>query len=143
MHRLFELLCGVPLLLLGIGALYVGGIGGQLNPVGLLVLGLVPLGTGIKLVFFPTRLETVRDCVGRAMPTVLRIGDFRFFFCSNEGQESPHIHVQSGKDLAKFWLDPVSLSVNHGFSERVLTEIGQVIEEHQTELVEAWNDYFN
>ncbi len=28
------------------------------------------------------------------MPTVLRIGRFRFFFFSNEGQEPSHIHVK-------------------------------------------------
>ena len=55
MHRLFELLCGVPLLLLGVGALCVGWFGQQLNQFGCVVLGLVPLGIGIKLVFFPTR----------------------------------------------------------------------------------------
>ena len=77
------------------------------------------------------------------MPTVLRIGRYRFFFCSNEGQEPPHIHVESSEDMAKFWLDPVSLSANHGFNGRELTELGQLIEEHQVELVEAWNEYFN
>ena len=77
------------------------------------------------------------------MPTVLRIGRYRFFFYSNEGQEPPHIHVESGEDLAKFWLDPASLSANHGFNGRELTEIGQLIEDHQTELAEAGNDYFN
>ena len=54
-HRIFELLCGVPLLLLGAGALSIGWFGRQLNPFGCVVLGLVPLGIGIKLVFFPTR----------------------------------------------------------------------------------------
>jgi hypothetical protein len=29
------------------------------------------------------------------MPTVLRIGPYRFFFYSNEGHEPPHIHVES------------------------------------------------
>ena len=55
MHRLFELLCGVPLLLLGVGALCIGWFGQQLNQFGCVVLGLVPLGIGIKLVVFPKR----------------------------------------------------------------------------------------
>lgn len=29
------------------------------------------------------------------MPTVLRIGRFRFFFFSNEREEPPHIHVKA------------------------------------------------
>ena len=36
------------------------------------------------------------------MPTVLRVGRFRFFFYGNEGQEPPHIHVKAGEDEAKF-----------------------------------------
>lgn len=41
------------------------------------------------------------------MPTVLRIGAFRFFFYSNEGGEPPHIHIQRDRMLAKFWLQPI------------------------------------
>ena len=76
------------------------------------------------------------------MPTVLRVGRYRFFFFSNEGQESPHIHVQAGDDQAKFWLDPVQLAANYGFSGRDLNEIARIVREHRGELSEAWNDYF-
>ena len=31
---------------------------------------------------------------GPWLPTVARIGPYRFFFFSNEGTESPHVHVQ-------------------------------------------------
>ncbi len=31
----------------------------------------------------------------RSMPTVLRVGRFRFYFFSNERQEPPHIHVKT------------------------------------------------
>ena len=70
------------------------------------------------------------------------IGPYRFFFYSNEGQEPPHIHASSGRDEAKFWLDPVTLASDHGFNGKQLTEIERLVEEHQTELREAWNDYF-
>ena len=40
------------------------------------------------------------------MPTVLRVGRYRFHFFSNEGQEPSHIHVQAVDDQAKFWLEP-------------------------------------
>ena len=76
------------------------------------------------------------------MPTVLRVGRFRFYFFSNEGQEPPHIHVQAGEDEAKFWLQPVRLAANYGFNTAELTQIQQLIQDHQQELVEAWNDYF-
>jgi hypothetical protein len=36
------------------------------------------------------------------MPTLGRIGPFRFFFYSNEGAEPPHIHVQQERKIAKF-----------------------------------------
>jgi hypothetical protein len=76
------------------------------------------------------------------MPTVLRVGRYRFFFFSNEGQESPHIHVAAGGDQAKFWLDPIDLASNYGFRAHELNEIEQIIEQHQNALMEAWNGYF-
>ena len=77
------------------------------------------------------------------MPTVLRRGGYRFFFCSNEGHEPAHIHVEAGDDEAKFWLQPVHLAANHGFRARELNEIQQLVIEHAAEFAEAWNDYFD
>jgi hypothetical protein len=77
------------------------------------------------------------------MPTVLRVGRYRFFFFSNEGQELPHIHVEAGSDQAKFWLDPIDLASNYGFRAHELNEIEQIIEQHQDELMEAWDGYFD
>ena len=76
------------------------------------------------------------------MPTVLRVGRYRFFFYSNEGQEPPHVHIQAGGEGAKFWLNPVQLAANHGFSGRELNEIERIIHEHHALLLEAWNEYF-
>ena len=76
------------------------------------------------------------------MPTVMRIGRFRFFFYSNEGQEPPHIHVQAGGDEAKFWLDPVGLASNYGFRGRDLSEIERLVRANQAQLLGAWHDYF-
>ena len=75
------------------------------------------------------------------MPTVLRVGRFRFFFFSNEGQEPPHIHVKAAGDEAKYWLDPVQLAANYGFNVRELTEIERLVEEHRDQLLEAWHEY--
>lgn len=55
------------------------------------------------------------------MPTVLRVGRFRFFFFRNEGQEPLHIHVKAGCDETKYWLVPVQLAVNYGFNARGCT----------------------
>ncbi len=76
------------------------------------------------------------------MPTVLRVGRFRFYFFSNEGQEPAHIHVKADGDEAKFWLEPVELASNYGFKGHELNEIKKVITEHQTILLEAWYEYF-
>jgi hypothetical protein len=48
------------------------------------------------------------------MPTVLRIGSFRFHFYSDEGNEPPHIHVAAPDGECKFWLEPISLASNKG-----------------------------
>jgi len=76
------------------------------------------------------------------MPTVLRVGRFRFFFFSNEGREPAHIHVKAGGDEAKFWLDPVQLAANYGFSGHELKQIQREVERHRDEFVEVWNGYF-
>jgi uncharacterized protein DUF4160 len=77
------------------------------------------------------------------MPTVLRVGRFRFFFFSNEGQEPAHIHVKAGAEEAKFWLDPVQLVANYGFNGRELKKIQRIVEQHRDELLEAWDEYFS
>lgn len=52
-----------------------------------------------------------------SMPTVPNIpGPYRVFFYSFDCQEPPHVHVQRERMVCKFWLTPVALSVNHGFS---------------------------
>lgn len=77
------------------------------------------------------------------MPTILRIGAFRFFFYSNEGQEPTHIHVQSDNKLAKFWLNPVNLASSVGFSAKELNQLLGLVRENETLFLEAWNDFFN
>jgi hypothetical protein len=76
------------------------------------------------------------------MPSVLRIGRFRFFFFSNESQEPAHIHVKAEGDEAKFWLDPVQLAVNYGFNGRELNQIRQLVQKHRDTLLEAWDEHF-
>ena len=77
------------------------------------------------------------------MPTVLRIGGLRFFFYSKEGSEPPHIHVEKGDDVAKFWLESVELESSYGFSAKEINQIRKLVVEHQSTLLQAWHDYFN
>jgi len=76
------------------------------------------------------------------MPTVLRVGRFRFFFYSNENQEPPHIHVKAAENEAKFWLNPVRLAFNHGFRSHELNEIERLVKQYQFTFLEAWNGHF-
>ena len=76
------------------------------------------------------------------MPTVLRIGPYRFFFYSNEGNEPAHVHVQRDRSLAKFWLRPVALASSSEFRGPELREIERLIAINADELLEAWHDFF-
>ncbi len=57
------------------------------------------------------------------MPTVLRSGLYRFYFYSHETNEPPHIHVDRDDGLAKFWLQPVGLARNLGFTAKELRRL--------------------
>ena len=76
------------------------------------------------------------------MPTVLRIGPYRFFFFSNEGNEPPHIHVERDDDVAKFWLDPVRLESSGGFRRNELNQLYRLVQEHQPQLLDGWHAFF-
>ena len=77
------------------------------------------------------------------MPTVLRIGAYRFYFYSHEPNEPPHIHIDRDNLSAKFWLKPVALAKNIGFRGKELRKLESLVQENQTKLVEAWNGYFS
>jgi len=76
------------------------------------------------------------------MPTVLRIGSYRFFFYASDRDEPSHTHVERDDNVAKFWLDPVRLQSSGGFSRVEINRIERLVSEYQVELLEAWNDYF-
>jgi hypothetical protein len=45
------------------------------------------------------------------VPTVLRLGPYRFYFYRHEPNE-PHVQVDRDDDSAEFWLDAVQLGGN-------------------------------
>jgi len=61
------------------------------------------------------------------MPTVLRIGPYRFHFSSDERNEPPHIHVRTEDNECEFWLEPIILAKNRGIPARRLNEIAKLI----------------
>jgi hypothetical protein len=76
------------------------------------------------------------------MPTVLRYEAYRIYFYSHEPNEPSHVHIDRDNLSAKFWLNPVSLAQNRGFSARELRQIERIVQENRQRLVEAWNGYF-
>lgn len=78
------------------------------------------------------------------MPTVLRIGSFRFHFFSDEGQEPAHIHIRTPEGECKFWLEPaVCLARNRGVRPHDLRQIEQLGFEHYDLLRKAFHEYHN
>ena len=76
------------------------------------------------------------------MPTVLRIGPYRFFFYASDRDEPAHVHVEREDKVAKFWLEPLRLQRIGGFSRAEIGRIQKLLSRHQKELLEAWNAYF-
>jgi len=74
------------------------------------------------------------------MPTVLRIGPYRFHFYSNEGNEPPHIHIRFEGNECKYWLEPIALAKNRGIKAHELNEIEKLVFENQTHLIAKYNE---
>lgn len=75
------------------------------------------------------------------MPTVLRKGQFRFYFFSDEGKEPGHIHIESSNGDCKFWLSPVMLAKNRGIKEHDLNEIERIIYDNLDLLKKEYYEY--
>ena len=76
------------------------------------------------------------------MPTILRIKGYRFFFFSLEGSEPPHIHIEHGDKVAKFWLNPINLASSTGFRSHELTKIRSMVDENRALFLEKWHEFF-
>jgi len=77
------------------------------------------------------------------MPTVLRVGPYRFLFYAGDRDEAAHVHVERDDDVAKFWLDPVRLQRSGGFRRAEIRRIQKLVEQHREWLLRSWNEYFN
>ncbi len=77
------------------------------------------------------------------MPTLLTVGLYRFFCYAGDRDEPPHVHVERDNNEAKFWLEPIRLQSNRGFSRIEINRIQKLIEEHQEQLLVGWNEFFN
>lgn len=77
------------------------------------------------------------------MPTVLRVGPYRFFFYAGDRAEPPHVHVERDDKIAKVWLDPIRLQRSGGFSRAEIERLNAILRRNQVRSLEAWNDYFD
>jgi len=68
---------------------------------------------------------------------------YRFFFFSSDRNEPTHVQVKRDRKLAKFWLQPIRMEYNYGFTPTELNRITAIAREHEAELLKAWHDYFN
>lgn len=77
------------------------------------------------------------------MPTVLRIGPYRFFFYAGDRDEPSHVHVEREDNTAKFWLNPVRLQASGGFSRTEINRILRLVEENREHLLRSWDEFFS
>ena len=76
------------------------------------------------------------------MPTVKNIpGPYRFFFCSFDCNQPEHVHVQRENKVCKYWLTPLALGRNDGFSVRELNQIRAQIALNLETILEAWHEH--
>ena len=76
------------------------------------------------------------------MPTVARIGPYRFFFYSSDREEPPHVHVERDQNRAKFWLEPVRLQSSGGFRRPELRRVEQLVADNAERLLREWHGFF-
>ncbi|MCZ6752580.1 MAG: DUF4160 domain-containing protein [Acidobacteria bacterium] len=72
------------------------------------------------------------------MPTLIRSGPYRVYFHSHEPNEPPHVHVDRDDQSAKFWMKPLALARNFGFSPVELRRIQRMLSENEKTLLEKW-----
>ncbi len=77
------------------------------------------------------------------MPTVLRIGPYRFSFFSLDCEEPRHVHVVRDRMNLKVWLEPVNADRNEGFKPAEIRKIVRLVEENQAFLIGKWNEFCN
>ena len=75
------------------------------------------------------------------MPTTLISGPYRFSFFSLDCAEPRHTHVWRDNADGKFWLDPIKLESNNGFSRKDLREIERIIVTNLNLLREKWDEH--
>jgi len=74
------------------------------------------------------------------MPTLLRVGPYRFYIVMFDCHERMHVHVGGGgPGAAKIWLLPeVSVAASRGYTARDLERIEAIVRQHRQTLLDRW-----
>ena len=100
-------------------------------------------GKKLRLQLEKSYLNTTFMFIEPPMRLFITCKYFAAHCCSSNRGEPAHIHVKRDRQIAKFWLDPISVEKNRGFQEYELNQIARLVEENQTVLLDAWRDYFD
>src|SRR5437867_2307760 len=68
---------------------------------------------------------------GVKMPTVMRIGPYRFQFYAADANEPPHVHVFRDEMDLKVWLNPVRVARNRGYSNAEARSVLRLVVEYR------------
>jgi hypothetical protein len=76
------------------------------------------------------------------MPTIQNVpGPYQFYFYSSDCKEAKHVHVWRDRQKCKFWIEPIELFHNDGFSAHELSRIRAIIERELPRILEAWHEH--
>jgi hypothetical protein len=76
-----------------------------------------------------------------AMPTVLRLRGYRFYFFAEEGNEPPHIHVDKAEGTLKLWLADLSIASSEGLKPAEIRTALKIARQHQHLFQESWDEF--
>jgi hypothetical protein len=76
------------------------------------------------------------------VPTVLIKYGIRFHFYGSDMGEPPHVHATGHGGKAKVWLEEVRFAHHQGFKPADLKRILSVVADHESEIMEAWDEFF-
>ncbi|WP_414676445.1 DUF4160 domain-containing protein [Longimicrobium sp.] len=76
------------------------------------------------------------------MPTIRGVsGPYRLYFYSFDCNEPMHIHAERDRMKCKFWMGPIMLASNDGFSPRELNRVRGVIQAYTDSIRRAWDEH--
>jgi len=76
------------------------------------------------------------------VPSIRIDGPYEFFFTSHDRGEPPHVHVDRENMASKFWLEPVAVAYNFGFSRHELRQIERLVVANRDRCLRKWHEHF-